>query len=153
MAHRVAGCNPGGTRFEVRWCCLWFWFIRQKIVGKLLYVISKYSVMIVETRQINYGKISLISKYSVFIVGTRRINSIFMLTKFSFPLTSESVTPGQAGGVFRQLFLQWTACTIKWNHRNLCITSLLFSCNQYTTVQARYCRNWTAFYVQYTRQN
>ncbi len=48
----------------------------------------------------------MISKYSVFVVGTRRINSIFMLKKFSVPLTSESVTSGQAGGVFRQLFLQ-----------------------------------------------
>jgi hypothetical protein len=29
-----------------------------------------------------------------------------MLEKFSVPLTSESVTSGQADGVFRQLFLQ-----------------------------------------------
>ncbi len=36
----------------------------------------------------------------------RRINAIFMSKKFSVPLTSESVTSGQAGGVFRQLFLQ-----------------------------------------------
>jgi hypothetical protein len=33
-----------------------------------------------------------------------------MQKKFSVPLTSESVTSGQAGGVFRQLFLQ-CACT------------------------------------------
>ncbi len=42
--------------------------------------------------------------YCVFVVGTRRINLIFMSKKFSVPLTSESVTSGQAGGVFRQLF-------------------------------------------------
>jgi hypothetical protein len=29
-----------------------------------------------------------------------------MSKKFSVPLTSESVTSGQAGGVFRQLFFQ-----------------------------------------------
>jgi hypothetical protein len=40
-------------------------------------------------------------EYSVIIVGTRRINLIYMLKKFSVPLTSES---GQADGVFRQLF-------------------------------------------------
>ncbi len=57
-------------------------------------------------RLINYRKIALISKYSVFMVGTRRIISIFMSKKFSVPLPSESVTSGQAGGVFRQLFLQ-----------------------------------------------
>jgi hypothetical protein len=33
---------------------------------------------------------------------------IFMSKKFSIPLTSESVTSGQAGGVFRQLFFQCT---------------------------------------------
>jgi hypothetical protein len=49
----------------------------------------------------------MISKYSVFVVGTRRINSTFRSKKFSVPLTSESVTSGQAGGVFRQLFFQW----------------------------------------------
>jgi hypothetical protein len=55
----------------------------------------------------------MISKYSVFVVGTRLIYSIFMLKKFSVPLTSESVTSGQAGGVFRQLFSQ---CILKyWN--------------------------------------
>jgi hypothetical protein len=48
----------------------------------------------------------MISKYSVFVVGTHLINSIFMSKKFSVSLTSESVTYGQAGGVFRQLFLQ-----------------------------------------------
>jgi hypothetical protein len=60
--------------------------------------------MIVETHQINCRKISPISKYSVSIVGTRQINLIFMSKQFSVTLTSESVTSGQAGGVFRQLF-------------------------------------------------
>jgi hypothetical protein len=69
-------------------------------------LISKYSVRIIKTRQINCRKIPLISKYSVIIVGTRRINLIYMLEKISVPLTSESVTSGQADGVFRQLFLQ-----------------------------------------------
>ncbi len=66
---------------------------RRKIVGKLLCGRTK-----------NRREIPMISKYSVFVVGARRINSIFMLKKFSVPLTSESVTSGQAGGVFRQLF-------------------------------------------------
>ncbi len=52
-------------------------------------------------------EIPMLSKYSAFVVGTRRINLIFMSKKFSVPLTSESVTSGQAGGVFRQLFFQW----------------------------------------------
>ncbi len=54
----------------------------------------------------NRCEIPMISKYSVFVVGTRRINSTFRSIKFSVPLTSESVTSGQAGGVFRQLFFQ-----------------------------------------------
>jgi hypothetical protein len=68
----------------------------RKIVGKLL-----------RGRTKNRREIPMISKYSVFFVETRRINAIFMSKKFSVPLTSESVTSGQAGGVFRQLFLQW----------------------------------------------
>ncbi len=88
----------------------------RKIVRKLLCVItenrwkiqlfSKYSVRSVGTRQINCRKIPLILKYSVIIVGTRQNNLIYMLKKFSIPLTSESVTSGQADGVFCQLFLQ-----------------------------------------------
>ncbi len=54
----------------------------------------------------NRREIPMISKYFVFVVRTRRINSIFMSKKFSVTLTSESVTSGQAGGVFRQLFFQ-----------------------------------------------
>ncbi len=38
-----------------------------------------------------------------------------MLKKFSVPLTSESVTSGQAGGVFRQLFLQ---CAVLFRIQN-----------------------------------
>jgi hypothetical protein len=82
-----------------------FLLVRTKNRRKIP-LISKYSVSIVETRKINCRKIPLISKYSVVIVGTRRINLIFMSKKFSVALTSESVTSGQAGGVFRQLFLQ-----------------------------------------------
>ncbi len=65
----------------------------RKIVGKLL-----------RGRTKNRREIPMISKYSVFFVGTRRINAIFMSKKFSVPLTRESVTSGQAGGVFCQLF-------------------------------------------------
>ncbi len=36
------------------------------------------------------------------------------LVKFSVPLTSESVTSGQAGGVFRQLFLQCSNSLHGW---------------------------------------
>ncbi len=71
----------------------------RKIVGKLL-----------RGRTKNRREIPMISKYSVFFVETRRINAIFMSKKFSVPLTSESVTSGQAGGVFRQLFLQCNLC-------------------------------------------
>ncbi len=46
----------------------------------------------------------LILKYSVLIIGTCQINLIFMSKKFSAPLTSESITSAQAGGVFRQVF-------------------------------------------------
>jgi hypothetical protein len=65
----------------------------RKIVGKLLCGRTK-----------NRWEIPVISKYSVFVVGTRQINSVFMLKKFSVPLTSESVTSGQAGRVFHQFF-------------------------------------------------
>ncbi len=67
----------------------------RKIVGKLL-----------RGRTKDHREIPMSSKYSVLVVGTCRINSIFKSKKFSAPLTSESVTSGQAGGVFRQLFLQ-----------------------------------------------
>jgi hypothetical protein len=67
----------------------------RKIVWKLLHGRTK-----------NQREIPMISKYSVFVIGSRLINSIFMSKKFSVPLTSESVTSDQAGGVFRQLFLQ-----------------------------------------------
>jgi hypothetical protein len=87
----------------------------RKIVRKLLCVrtenrwkiplLSKYSVRII-TRQINCRKISLILKYSFIIVGTRQNNLIYMLKKISIPLTSASVTSGQADRVFCQLFLQ-----------------------------------------------
>ncbi len=91
---RVVDYNPKGRWIESRWCCFW-WFIWRKVVGKLL-----------RGRTKNRREIPMISKYSVFFVRTRRINAIFILKKFSVPLTSESVTSGQAGGVFRQLFLQ-----------------------------------------------
>ncbi len=54
-----------------------WWFIRRKVDGKL----SENS-----------------------FAGEQKT---FMSKKFSVPLTSESVTSGQAGGVFRQLFFQW----------------------------------------------
>jgi hypothetical protein len=41
-------------------------------------------------------------KYSIFILGTHGSLNL-QVEKFSVPLTSESVTSGQAGGVFRQL--------------------------------------------------
>jgi len=121
---RVADCNPGGRRFAPGPVLLHLILIFcRKADGKLsencrktpsrenrkrwkIPLISKYSVRIIKTRQIYCRKIPLISKYSVIIVGTRRINLIYMLEKFSVPLTSESVTSGQADGVFRQLFLQ-----------------------------------------------
>ncbi len=66
-------------------------------------LISKYSVITVRTRQINCRKIPLISKYSDIIIG---ITCSACWKKCSVPLTSESVTSGQVGGVFCQLFLQ-----------------------------------------------
>ncbi len=75
----------------------------RKIVGKLL-----------RGRTKNRREIPMISKYSVFVVGTRRINSICMSKKFSVTLTSESVTSGQAGGVFRQFFSQCIFDMLKW---------------------------------------
>ena len=76
----------------------WFFLLN------LSYLCYFLKVTVNEIRQINYRKISLISKYLVFIVGTRRINSIFISKKFSVPLTSESVTPGQAGWSFPSTF-------------------------------------------------
>jgi hypothetical protein len=79
------------------------------MIRKLLSVRSenrlKYSVMIIKTCQINYRKILLISKYSVFIVGTRQINSIFMSKKFSSPL-QVSLLPLVRLGKFSVKFLQ-----------------------------------------------
>jgi hypothetical protein len=64
----------------------------------------------------------MLSKYSAFVVGTRRNNLIFMSKKFSVPLTSESVTSGQAGGVFRQLFFQCIALHVQYSK---CLTFTL----------------------------
>jgi hypothetical protein len=45
-----------------------------------------------------------------------------MSKKFSVPLTSESVTSDQAGGVFRQLFLQ-CGWSIFWKTRDIGLPS------------------------------
>ncbi len=84
------GYSPAGATFD------------DSFVGKLTKIVGK----LLHGRTKNRREIPMISKYSVFVVGTPRINSIFMSKKFSIPLTSESVTSGQAGGVFRQLLLQ-----------------------------------------------
>jgi hypothetical protein len=77
----------------------------------------------------------MISKYSVVVVGTRRIILIFMSKTFSVPLTSESVTSGQAGGVFRQLFysavlgyylLLCLVVEVESRDRCLCVISLWY---------------------------
>jgi len=90
------GSSPAGATFD------------DSFVGKLTENCRKTP----SRENKNRREIPMISKYSVFVVGTRQINSIFMSKKFSVLLTSESVTSGQAGGVFRQLFSQ---CTIKSN--------------------------------------
>ncbi len=86
------GSSPAGATFD------------DSFVGKMTENCGK----LLRGRTKKRREIPMISNYSVFVVGTRRINSIFMSKKFSVPLTSESVTSGQAGGAFRQLFFQCT---------------------------------------------
>ncbi len=85
------GSRPG--------CCFWYWFIGRKVDGKL----SENSYA---WEQKTVGKFRWFRNIPSSVIGTRRINLIFMSKRFSIPLTSESVTSGQAGVVFRQLFLQ-----------------------------------------------
>jgi hypothetical protein len=97
---RVVKCNPEGCGIESRWCYFW-WFIRWKVDGKL----SENSFA---------GKQKTVGKFRWFRNIPSSSSDLVGLTrsscrkKFSVPLTSESVTSGQAGGVFRQLFLQCT---------------------------------------------
>ncbi len=67
----------------------------------------------------NRWKIPLFSKYSVRIVRTRWNILIYMLKKFFTPITSDSVTSGQADVVFCQLFY----CV----YRACCFWTLTFS--------------------------
>ncbi len=94
---RVVECNPIGRGIESRDAAF-----DDSFVGKLTENCRQTPSRENKKRR----EIPMVSKYSVLFVETRRINAIFMSKKFSVPLTSESVTSGQAGGVFRQLFLQ-----------------------------------------------
>ncbi len=90
------GSSPGGAAFDF-----------DSFVGKL----TKNCRKTPSRENRNRRKIPLISKYSVIIARTHRINLICMLKKEFRP--TDTVTLGQAGGVFRQLFLQ---CILVYIH-------------------------------------